>query len=572
MIRLALLLVPCLWPAASIATSAPGEAVGVNLDYTVAIPSAKGEVVDVTARITNLPAAMRTVRLSLPTGYTFVRLPEPLLEGAVEVAGDRTDVAVERVGPYDWNVLTAGATEVEVRYRVPLRHRRLESVADRDAYEFPYLAADHGMLTAWTLFMAPPDLQPARIRVAMRLPEGWEAIAPWPSPQPGRYAPADVASLQGDLIAVGGWHTHEIRSGDFVATVAFAPGQDELERAATEPIRRIVEAELALFGEPPSGSYLFLFGRPDMPGAGGSPKRQSMTLTVEPALGALGVGHQAHLVAHEFYHTWAAAHFDAPDELRWVNEGFTDYYAYLVSARLGLISWDRFAERLAEAMQACAANGKAGKLSLIDAGGEVFFKDQDAYHLVYEGGMLLAAWLDRSIRANGKGHTLDDFMRALINDRRWAPGRSAPQVSDLLAKLAGFVGPQTVADLERFAREPYRFDPVVSFPALGVTVSRKQAPPRFDLRANLDGTKVRDMDHKGLAGMVGILPGDRFVEINGQAVASPGDVHRAWRNPQEDRIQATILRDGQRITIDEPVPVVETYHVPAEPWRQHALP
>ena len=96
----------------------------------------------------------------------------------------------------------------------------------------------------------------------------------------------------------------------------------------------------------------------------GSPKTCSMTLNVEPRLALAAGKHLSHLIAHEFFHTWGAGRVALPDEMRWITEGFTDYYAYLVSARLGLNTWEEFAETLGEKMRATDTNPIGGRLSL----------------------------------------------------------------------------------------------------------------------------------------------------------------------------------------------------------------
>ena len=63
---------------------------------------------------------------------------------------------------------------------------------------------------------------------------------------------------------------------------AFAPGQEKLEQVAVPLIEEIVAAQLELFHVVPSKKYLFLFGRPETQGLGGSPKAGSMTLSVNP--------------------------------------------------------------------------------------------------------------------------------------------------------------------------------------------------------------------------------------------------------------------------------------------------
>ncbi len=537
-----------------------------ELHYNVR-PDRAARTVAVIASVTVLDRSIDGLRFSFNRGHTFLKLDAPLIDGPVRAFGTKGALPIERVDPFTWEVAPTGESHIRLEYVVPIRHRSLDKVqSSHDAYEFPYLDDDHGMLTTWTLFAVPHLGEPARIAVTL---EGCAdgLTVPWPRTGPATYEPPSMQILTNDLIALGNWNRHTVKVGDFEGIVAIAPGQPDLERAAAEPIAKIVETELALFGRLPVGRYLFLFGRPDINGAGGSPKANSMTLTVKPRLAAHGIGSLSHLVAHEFHHTWTAALFNAPDELRWYNEGFTDYFAYLVIARLGLTTWDEFAATLGGKMTECASNKHRSKLSLVDAGGEIFFADRDAYHLVYSGGLLTAAWLDCAIRSSGEGKRLDDLMRDFNNDARWERGGQGPTVDDFIAAAGAYIGEEKAEKLEAMVREPFAFEPIAAFKSLGVAISRSIEAPDMSFRANLDGVRVLDLDPRGIAWRVGVREGDRFVEINGQTVTDQHEVRKAWRAVAGDRISLTIDRGKTRLIVEEPVPHTETFAVPTHPWR-----
>jgi predicted metalloprotease with PDZ domain len=181
------------------------------------------------------------------------------------------------------------------------------------------------------------------------------------------------------------------------------------------------------------------------------------------------------LVAHEFHHTWVHARYAPPDALRFFNEGFTDYYAFLVSARLGIIGWDRFGTELAERIDRLAANPLAGQMSLVEAGGPIFFESEEAGDLVYHGGTVLAALLDRHLRAAGDSLGLDGFMRGFNNDPRWG-WEHAPGLSDLVAAVASAAGDAYADTLRTRVTTPWSLDPVAAFAAEGVGVTRQGAP------------------------------------------------------------------------------------------------
>ena len=539
--------------------------VGVMLSYTVSIADPAVPEVSIVARLTAPAGGSTAIRWSLPREFAFVRLPEPLIGVPSAAAEDGTEMTVVRLNPYEWEASASAAREITLRYTVPLTHRELEAVRVRDAYEYPYLAADHGLLVTPTLFLYPTNVSPVEIRVDFELPQGWEVIAPWPSSGTRAFKPRDLQSLTHDLIAVGHWYSQEVRLGDFQAVIAIAPGQEALEQGAVDPIRRVVEYELKMFEREPHGRYLFVFGRPEVNGLAGSPKTNSMTLSVEPRLAANAAEYLGHLIAHEFFHTWTSGR-EIPDELRWYNEGFTDYYAYLVPARLGLAVRESFADTLGGKMAGCADNPQRGKLTLIDAGGAVFFADRDAYNLVYDGGLLLAAWLDQAIRKHDANRTLDDLMRVFNNDPRWRDDRIQPTILDFLTRVKEFAGAPAAERFERFIKTPYEFDSVAAFRELDVEI-RYEEKPDVSLRANLDGTRLIDIDPRCAAYKIGLRADDRVLELNGREIEDASALRAAWRSPLYGRYRVRLRRGDQEINIDQPVPIEKSFSVPSDIWR-----
>ena len=173
--------------------------------------------------------------------------------------------------------------------------------------------------------------------------------------------------------AIGAWDVLQSQAADMELTLAFAPGQEELRAAVLERIVPIVEYELELFGTTPQEKYLFLFGESSMRGYGGSPKSSSMTLFVSPELPvSFATQGVEYLIAHEFHHTWMKARCQPEDELRFVIEGYTDYYAHLVPWRLELQDDAKLLSSLRGKLS--ELEGAQGDISLTAAGGPIFFE------------------------------------------------------------------------------------------------------------------------------------------------------------------------------------------------------
>ena len=356
----------------SCASTAPPEPRSPRFHYTIA-PEPFATVPGVTVELT-IETGGESFLLSFPPGSTFARLEAPLIDEWTVIEG-RSDAFEETSSPFAWVYRGRGRTTL--RYRVPHRFRDLELVRSlHDGYEFPYLERDHGLLYTPTLLLLPEldgrglDASGVACTIEWDLPRGWAIETPWGE------GPVAVSELRDDYCLAGAWHRRVIDLGAFQATLAFAPEFRALAATITPRVREILLVEFDMFGVVPRGKYLFVFGPSEGAQFGGSPKRSSMTLAFDPVLAAhpppwltLEI---SHLVAHEFHHTWTHRNPPWPDDLRWVTEGFTDYMAWLICARLEQFTPTEWRGRLAE-MLVEIDDPALADTSLAEAGGPAFF-------------------------------------------------------------------------------------------------------------------------------------------------------------------------------------------------------
>ena len=550
---------------AALALTGCGQPRGPLATYLVTISPPPVQRAEITAVITGLDAGHDTVHLAMIERYAFVRLEAPLLGAEIEASGaDGLSLVVIREGPYAWSVLKGGATEIRLAYTVPLIHRSLPEVSGRDEYEQPYVAEDHGLLVTGTLFVAPDRGPPAEFRVRYAPPAGWALHCPWPEVEPGLFAPATLGALWDDLVAIGAWHVREAERGGMLLTVAVAPGQERLEQAAVPFVAEIVDAEIELFNVTPREKYLVLFVTPQATQMAGSPKNGSITMAV-PLNEHFSLTEMSHLVAHEFHHTWLQSLFELPNELRFYNEGFTDYYAFLVCARLGIMDGERFVAKMAAKMNACADSPAASRYSLVEAGGDAFFSDPAAEQLVYAGGALVAALVDLEIRASRTGASLDDFLRRFNNGGRWDWSRP-PSLDDWFKTLSHFLDAKAIVRIRRIVSEPYSLDPAREFARLGVQLRERESDRIPSLRATLDGNRVARIDGSGAAAKMGLRRGDLILSLNGGQVYGEQEIYRVLSDVGVTRLDFEIDRAGERITLRAPLPRDRWYEADATAW------
>lgn len=567
----ALLVAACAAPATpplSECVRVPPSSASARADYRVRLLDPAERAVAVEMKLSGLDPAARELALTLPDGYSFLRLEEPLLAAPLTARGrDGAPLELRRDAPYRWTLATGGATEATVSWTGALTAHDRADVAERDAFGHPYVKADHALLHTGALLVAPAIACEHRVR--FEGPADWPVLCPWRAAEDGAYDPGSTQALQHDLVALGDWSRRAIELDGMTIEVGIAPGQPALAALAVPAIEKICAAELELFAHVPRERYLFLFVAPK-PVTGfafaGSPKTGAMVLQVCGDLASPIAGEMiAHLVAHEFHHLWAVSRLDFGDDLRFVGEGFTDWYAHLVPARLGLVTWERFGAELGEKLGEWNALRPALDATLVEAGGPRFFEGRAHYEATYKGGLLVAALLDLELRRAGRVDGLDGWLRELVNDARWSAGARGPGVEDFLAHVERALGPARRELVARWISTPHGFDPEKELALLGVGLMHRTTPRQ--LRANFDGTRITALDRASEAARLGLREGDVVRGVNGRDVADARAVQAAWAEPIEGRVEVRVERDGALHELRASAePAIETIVVDAAPW------
>ena len=546
-------------------SAAPDTPAGPGYELFVVLLDPARELVRCEALLSSLDGPLE---LGFGREHSYVTL-EPRLSLEPAVLGAAPGTSLERVDAFTWRLDPGDATELRLGWEVVLDHRTQPEVVGRDEYEQPYVAAGHGMLVTGYLALAPQDGEALGVRFA--LPPGWAVEAPWPELEDGRFLPSSLDHLRHDLVAIGAWDVHRETVSGVDLSIAFAPGQRDLRQRVTAHLPAIVAEELRLFGVLPHERYLFLFGRPDQPMSyGGSPKAGSMTLflasdfPVEEAEAGL-----VHLMAHEYHHTWMFSRCEPEDDLRFVMEGFTDWFAREVPWRLGLRTGASFREQLlAEIARADEALDRWDG-SLADAGGPAFFSGGDAYAACYSGGYALAAWTELALRSVDAEFGVDEVLRRFYNDPAWDDG-TKPTLDDWFERLETALGPELGALQRDAVTGADDVDWVALFEVVGLALGRTSEPLGPSPRANFDGTLVVGIDPDGAAGRLGLASGDRLLSINERPVVDERTARANWRPDDAGQIDVRFERDGEERRVAAAYPSRVLYELARDavwPWE-----
>lgn len=515
--------------------------------------------VEIEARYRGL-GAEATLDFLLPERHSFVQL-EPRWREAPRASGvGGKPFPLESVEPWRLRVAKGAATEVVLALDVLLDHREQAAVVGRDEYEHPGVLADGSLiLFGSALFPLPetlPQDRPLQARVVVD--DARPVVSSWPRAADGALAPQDPWALQSDLLLVGSFELARLELEGAAVQCAFAPGNERLHAVVPPLVDAIVREQCARMRRAPAGDWLYVFN-PQIEVQGrslaGSPKRTSMTLSVNGRFADDELrADLAHLMAHEYHHTFATARGPGFEgELRFVGEGFTDWYAWQSARLCGALSDERWTKVLAEKLADDMDLRARARLTLAEAGGMAFFLEPLAYEQVYTCGFVLAAVLDAELAASGAQGGFDAFYRGLLDE-------PPADLDALLVRVGQAASPEAREWFERAVRGSGA-DPLARLARLGVPTSLETRPPQ--LRANLErvvdaagraSVRVVDIDPADPAAVHGVAAGDFVESVAGARVESPEELRKLWAFERGDTLEFACRRGEQVWSIVMPSP------------------
>lgn len=354
-----------------------------------------------------------------------------------------------KVAKDTWRVATKSQPQITVRYQIY-------------AYELTvrtsHLDGSHGYFNGTTVFMYIPGRTNESISVQIETPEQWQVatgLEPTGAPhlvvsntaisvadkQPSRFTMRrwpftahDYDELVDCPVECG---THRLLAFDVDGIkhqiALWGHGNEDEERIVADT-QKIVETQRDLFGGLPYKHYTFILHLVDGRG-GGLEHRNSVTNMVDRWTFQPQKSYERFLAlqSHEFFHIWNVKRiraeplgpFDYRHEnytrLLWAMEGITSYYDELLLVRAGLMTPERYLEKLAdEILNLQSQPGRhlqSLEQSSFDAWIKLYRPDENSINSsisYYLKGSLVALLLDLEIRRyTGGERSLDDVMRYL---------------------------------------------------------------------------------------------------------------------------------------------------------------
>lgn len=317
------------------------------------------------------------------------------------------------------------------------------------------------------LYPAGFDARRIRFAPSLTLPAGWQSGSALDvvsrEGDTVHFAPVALVDLVDSPLYAGRWFKRYdldpgARQPVHLDVVADAPEQLDATPAMLDAHRALVRQADRVFGTRPFAHYDFLLALSDVFSGIGLEHHQSSENGTYPGYlrgSAPFIGND--LLPHEYSHAWngkyrrpapsSTPHFNTPmhDDLLWLYEGQTNYWALVLAARSGLLDEKQTHAVLAELVATQAQRRGRDWRSLQDtvSQGIIDFNDapqaweswQRAYDFYGEGALL---WLDVDGKLRELSHgkrSLDDFAQRFFGGSQARVQVSTYGFDDVLAAL-----------------------------------------------------------------------------------------------------------------------------------------
>ncbi len=541
-----------------VATSAPIT----DIRYEVTFTRANGERRQVTSTMTFTVGGTEPLLLSIPKwtpgAYEIDNFARDVSTFAAEQAG--TSLAWDKIDPDTWRVRPRGVGEVTVRF---------DYLADSLDNANTWARPDFLLFNGTNLFPYAEgrDLGfPASVTVNTEA--GWKIVTGMALAGPRRYSASNYHDLVDMPFFIGQFDLDSAQiSGTWVRFATYPAGSvtGGARVAVWEALKRIIPAEVKVFGEVPWNTYSVLQITDPTYGGGSGLEHQNSHVDVLGS-GMLGTPVLPSLYAHEIFHAWNVKRLrpaelwpyrydqEQPTPLLWISEGITDYYADLAEVRGGIVDANGFYLMASDKMSQVNA---LPPTSLEDASLSTWIHPRDGTeYIYYPKGSLAGFLIDIMVRDASDNHSsLDDVMRTLYNTA-YKNGRGFTS-DDWWSTVTKAARGKSFSDFSsRYidGRDPFPYDQVL--PLAGLRLARDTTHvPQLGIASLQDssGLHVTEVIPGSSAASAGVQPGDQLISVGGFNADDPNWSEkfrsRYARQPEGTELPVVIRRNGAEQTL-----------------------
>lgn len=398
-LSLALALLICTQPFFSARPAHAQDAIHVPIIIDITDPASGVITIEI-----HYPAAL------LPDDYLYLSFymledhPDALKSITARAGESEQELAIEsNPGVTQRVVLTEPESSLVVRYTLDPLYFPPQYSHDEPLNAAARLTSEVGVLRTSDILPDSPFVggeTPIIYQTTFRLPEGWQAITPWPANPEGNIPIPASTIMQTEYLAVGPF---EIETATFEKTQVLIATMNETGLPAATVIEMLTHM-VNLFESAPQAEHLTVSIVPDDFLYGGSAGTLTLFSNVDP-----------HFVAHEMLHWWNTLDLTAGDATAWFREGFTEYYSLRMMRELGIWDDEYMAMGWSKYEDAAAQMESEPPLGLAEVS-EQQQQNESYAALVYVKGALFARLLDTTLQA--ENHSLDEVMRVILNSEQ----------------------------------------------------------------------------------------------------------------------------------------------------------
>lgn len=426
----------------------------VKIGFEVSFTEPQAHYAEVKMNISGLEEDYVDIKMPVWTpGSYLVREFAKNIEGFAAIAGDKA-VKFEKIRKNIWRVYNAGATNVNINYRV---------YANEPSVRTAFIDDTHAFLSSASIFMYPDGMLNLPSTVTIRPHAGWSKVSTGLEPVNGKeftYTASDFDILYDSPLEVGNQDVFEFSASGVRHEVAmFGGGNYDKERLKID-MAKVVEQATAIYGENPNKHYTFIVHNFSAGGGG----LEHLNSTV---LGASREGYTDEkkykgflaLVAHEYHHLWnvkrlrpfALGPFDYDNENYttnlWIAEGFTSYYEHKLMLRAGLFTEQETVQELADAISVVMNTPGSKIQSAAEASYDAWIKayrpnenSGNSTISYYNKGEIIGLLMDLEIANATQGSkNLDDVMNAMYKEyyKKKGRGYTDAEFKSMAEKISG---------------------------------------------------------------------------------------------------------------------------------------
>ena len=570
--------------AGCVSTGAPQSGSFARIAYTLAMTRPTTHLFEVSIAL-EAPAGPVPASVDLqmplwqPGRYSVADFAKNVQEFSASAGGQQ--LPFDKVDSQTWRVQTRGNRSFNVAYKV---------FGNDLSGTYAQLDGTHANYNGGEIFMYVVGHKQDAVELRIQPPVGWRAIngSSEGSPNQTVWKYPNYELLIDNPTEIGpDWTIDEFTTGGKAYRVVVHSRGNEggLRPGLVRDIRRIVDAQVAMWGPPEFNRYTFLYHfANDNRSFDGMEHLTSTQIISGGSLSDPGVlGRALEDAAHEFFHVWNVKRLrpvglgpwdwtrPANTKSLWIAEGITQYYGNLMMRRAGLWDDSRYLSALSGTIEYVENSPGARLMSAVDASLAAPFIDSAAHRqqtnlsntsvTYYLKGELLGVVLDLTIRGRTNGRqSLDEVLKRMYdelyvkapNASYYLKGRGYTE-EDFVRVLSQVVGSDMQGFYDRYIRGVEALPYDAAFGVVGLRLVKTANEAAFTgIVVDRTGAGVRlgVLPTNGPAARSGLQQGDLLVAVGGTLVTRANWQNALDRYKPGDRVKVQAERYGRTVDVE----------------------